>query len=448
MNSQPSLFTQYQIDEQNNSGFAVNSERFGRIPARFLSFSGKNSIFLTEKTGKKQKKVKKNLPLTGSRSSSVSGGFDGGIEVGWFGEWNEDSFKSLCLTFDRCRTAADLKDFYNSYCRVGRYVVQLAPTGAAVGRVKYKYVLLYHGLRFYIHSSPSGTIQPLRVKIGAVPLMRHGLQRVYQLIIDILFSLGFQPVEELVSRADCQIMSSEFTVQDFYDCLSGGRFVTLARGKLSCVASLSTGNLESVTINSRNVELCVYDKLAELVHCDSAYQEAFVSAFGDCSGNLPPVLTRFEFRFRSEILRNFGIKTVSQLFDCSSSLLRWASSEWFRVLSRSKVRGCENKIPVSSLWRSVQNIFHKVFSCFGCLSVQRVKSASRPANERASRLVRQAVGCLGSAVALVAESFNHAKENFYNLAVGLIDNSLLQLKTKVQSRAVELAIVDGFYNKE
>lgn len=448
MNSQTSLFAQYQIDEQNNSGFDLNSERFGRIPSRFLSFSGKNSIFLTEKTRKKQKKDKKNLPLTGSPSSSVLGGFDGGIEVGWFGDWNEESFKSLCLSFDRCRTAADLKDFYNSYCRVGRYVVQLAPTGAAVGRVKYKYVLLYHGLRFYIHSSPSGTIQPVRVKIGAVPLMRHGLQRVYQLIIDILFSLGFQPMEELVSRADCQVMSSDFTVQDFFDSLSGGRFITLARGKLSCVASLSSGKLESVTINSRNVELCVYDKLAELVHCDSSYQEAFVACFGDSSGNLPSVLTRFEFRFRSEILRNFGIKTVSQLFESSSSLLLWASREWFRVLNRAKVRGCENKIPVCSLWRSVQNIFHKVFSRFGCLSVQRVKSSTRPAKERASRLVRQAVGCLGSAVALVAESFNQAKKDFYNLAVGLIDKHFSDLRNKAHSRAVELALVDGFYNKE
>ena len=448
MSAEPSLFAFYQINELNDTAFDVNSDRFGRIPSRFLSFCGKNSLFLTEKLENNQKKSKKNLPLTGSPSSNIQGGFDGGIEVGWFGDWNSEAFKSLCSSLDLARNAADNKDFNRSYCRIGRYVVQLAPTGALVGRIKYKYVLLYHGLRIYIHSNPSGTIQPVRVKIGAVPLMRHGLQRVYQLIIDILFSLGFQPFEELVSRADCQIMSQEYTVQDFLESLSDGRFVTLSRGKLSSVASLATGKLESVTINSRNVELCVYDKLAELVHCDSSYQEAFASCYADNSGNLPATLTRFEFRFRSEILRNFGIKTVFDLFCSSASLLRWASSDWFRVLKSPKTRGYEKRAKLSPLWSSVHQGFHRIFSRFGFSTVQRNRAASRPAKERAARLVRQAVGCLGSAVALVADSFNQAKQDFYNLAVRLIDDSAQQLQTKVHSRAVELALVDGYYSKE
>lgn len=442
------LVTDYNINDINDTAFDVSSERFGRIPSRFLSFSGKNRVFLTEKTEKISKKVKKHLPLTGYPSSNFLGGFDGGLEVGWYGEWSKDSFTALCSRFDKCKDSADKQDYLNSYCRVGSYVVQLAPTGAVVGRLKYKYVVLYHGLRLYIHSNPSGNIQPIRVKIGAVPLMRHGLQKVYQLIIDLIFSLGFQPTEELVSRADLQVMTDKYSVQDFLDSLAGGRFVTLSRGKMSCVASLSTGKLESVTVNSRNVELCVYDKLAELVHCDSSYQETFFSVYGDNNGNLPELLTRFEFRFRSEILRNFGIRTVSELADCSASLVRWASSEWFRVLSRSKIRGMEKRIPISSLWSAVQSLFHRVFSAFGLSSVQRVKKSSLPANERAVRLVRQAVGCLGSAVALVADTFNNAKNDFYSLAVGLLDKNFVQLRTKVHNRAVELALVDGFYNKE
>lgn len=442
-----SLFSEYNVTELQNDGFSVCANRFGRIPARFLAFSGKNSLFLTEKAGKTQKKDKKDPPLTGSPSSRVLGGFDGGIEVGWYGDWSKDSFESFCSVFDRCRSAADQKDFYNSYCRVGRYVVQLAPTGAVVGRLKYKYVLLYHGLRIYIHGNPSGNIQPIRVKIGAVPLMRHGLQRVYQIIIDILFSLGFQPMEELVSRADCQIMSSDCSVQDFFESLSGGRFVTLSRGKLSLVASLQTGKLESVTVHSRNVELCVYDKLAELTTCEPAYQETFLQTYAP-TGKLPPTLTRFEFRFRSEILRNFAIKTVSDLFCSAASLLRWASSAWFRVIKSKKTRGYENKAKVSDLWEKVQIAFHKVFSCFGSRTVQRVKILFRASSERVQRLARQAVGCLGSAVALLAGSFSEAKEDFYSLTVGLIDKHFSDLRNKVQSRAVELALVDGYYNKE
>ncbi|MGC8140709.1 hypothetical protein ACP3W2_24950, partial [Salmonella enterica] len=48
-------------------------------------------------------------------------------------------------------------------------------TGARVGAVYYEYVIEGRGVKMYIHSNPQGDIQPVRVRIGSLCLLRWNL---------------------------------------------------------------------------------------------------------------------------------------------------------------------------------------------------------------------------------------------------------------------------------
>lgn len=429
--------SRYQLDEAQGNDFPVEG-CFKGVPNAMLHFCGKNRSILTQKSNEGGRPL-----LTGTPSSNL-GGFDGGLEIGYYGSFGVQLFDKLSQRLQRAKDAADTGDVMKSYLKIGSFVVQVQPVGFRAGGVKYKFCFVYHGLRFMVHGNAQGDVQPVRVKIGAIPLMKYGLVRVYKVILAILFEMGFQVERELVSRADFQVMSTEFTVGDFFAACSRNRAVTLARGKLSAVCSLLTGDIESVTVVSRTAELCVYDKVAELVQQkDKGYFDAFIRRYFP-DGVLPPVLTRVEFRVRGESLRSFGVYTVCDLIEKSRGLLAWYSNDWFRVLHRPKVAGMGKRQAVSQLWKNVQAAFHKVFSKFGLSSVQRVKADRRPPD--VSRLVKVAFGCLARAVVYTADNFVDSVKNFDSLLMDFLDSSRSDCLQRVRILASDLAVSQDFYN--
>lgn len=380
--------------------------------------------------------------LTGRASDNFPGGFDGGIEIGWYGEFVPSVFDKLCKRLDLAKQRADLGDALNSYVRVGRYVVKVSPMGILQGRIKYKYVLEYHGVKIYIHGNPEGNIQPVRCRIGALPLLRKNHVVVYKTIVNILHDIGFLPVRELVSRADLQIMLPHVRVAEVAAAMSDGRTVTLARGKCSYVGNLATGDLESITVRSSTAELCIYDKIAEVLHNKQpGYLEFFVARY--FPDGLPETLTRFEYRLSGEALRSFGIFSFCDLVQHSRGLVKYYTDVWFRLTERRKVRGMGTRQRIGDLWSMVQRVFGLVFSQIGFFSVTKVKPAAALPNVQ--RLVRVALGCMARAVALAADTVDAAFDKTLDIFNQLVSSHQDYLQEKVCDLAICLDVKEGYY---
>ena len=169
--------------------------------------------------------------------------------------------------------------------------------------------------------------------------------------------------------------------------------------------------LETITMKSENAEICIYDKLAQLSAADSVYFMTFHRWI--LNYERPEYLTRVEFRFRRPMLRRYGITTFDDLRKSQEALPQVFGRDWFRILERDKVRGSENVIEDAPIWKRTLKAFKFYFS--------REKTEHRPPEELKSykppkttphieRLVKQAVGCLASAVSLTKQKMNDASE--------------------------------------
>lgn len=353
--------------------------------------------------------------------AKYGGGFDGGIEFGFLGDLSGTWDRNL-LKLAEARQAADDGDLNGSFVWFGGVLMRCSSSGIVCGRIKYKFVLEWHGVRFYVHSNPSGTIQPVRVKIGAVPLMKKSLLEIYNKVLEIVSRAGCTIMQESVSRADLQILLYGVRVFEFLEAMQGERIITLCRGKMCVYSDLSSGRVESITIRSRTAELCIYDKFAEVMKTDPAYFSAFIDRYcADTGGLVPEKLTRVELRLRGEALKAFGVRSVAELVERAADICRYMLSDWFRILSRDKVRGHENEIPVCELWAIVQRAFSDVFG--GSFAVAAPRRKQKKIIPKLGRLMRTAVGLLSSAVAIkIPQAFKLSSDQVFECFTALLRN--------------------------
>lgn len=451
------LATRYNLDELQGNDFTnavqlrfvsnITRSFMGRFCADVLSRRPESAARNTRRQRRNDdvSLFDDNDPLSTSRvSDNFSGGFDGGLEIGWYGDFNDTVFGKLCKKLDLAKERADLGDDLRSYVDIGGYVVKVSAMGIRQGRIKYKYVMDYHGVRFCIHGNATGDIQPVRCRVGAVALLRSDHVVIYKTILNILFALGFRPERELVSRADLQIMLSGISVADVSARIAGGRLVTLARGKITYVGNLATRDLESITARSATAEVCIYDKIAEVLHNKQpGYLQAFITHY--YPDGLPQQLTRFEFRLSGEALRSFGVYTFCDLVHHARGLAQYYTDTWFRILARRKVRGMGTRQRISELWSTVQRAFHVVFRRLGSLgSVQKIRA--RRALPNVSRLVRVALGCMARAVSLTAANAASAVQETFKIFDFLVSSEGDYLNDKVCIVSSELNFKEGYYD--
>ncbi|MBR0238894.1 MAG: hypothetical protein IJQ39_12440 [Thermoguttaceae bacterium] len=380
--------------------------------------------------------VQKIAPSANRRLLKYQGGFDGGVELAFYGEFEPcvlNWFKSFDDLREKIRSGDELAAFTDLF----GIPIKISPSGARVGHLTYSYQFYYHGITFLFHRSPNQDVPAVRVVIGAVPLLRASIQDVYSFIVKVLNFAGVNVYREIVSRADLMVMTSDYSVFDFLSAMQNDHYITRCRGKLAIYADLTTSKVESLTLKSSRVELCIYDKLAEVVTKDAVYYKWFCSRFG---GELPKVLTRVEFRFRREALRYYGINKFSDLLTQCGALVEKFSSCWFRILSRKKVRGSENEIPSAACWKMVQEAFRRVFSSEYSLPVVcSVKSAVC----KVEKLVSMASGCIAKACALLQRSKEPIKE-ISDAVFDLFYPLFKKIDDKRVSAALELS-ADGYY---
>ena len=346
-----------------------------------------------------------NIGLTKYRTEEFPpgwGGYDGGCEASLLGVWNAGKFGPLLERLEVCRQCADDGETLGAFTDFGGFVWAVRATGAKVGPWKYKYVLESHGLKLYIHSNPRNGIPGVQVRFGFECLCRTNLFDAAATLETCLEREGYHVEEEKISRVDTQILLP-VEVSDFLQVMRGKRVVTRCRGTCHMISNMRTGNVETLLLGSENVELCIYDKRAQLLTADAVYYDTFREHIlrGE---EIPDRLTRVEFRFKRAYLKRYGISTFDDLRNSISALLEIVSSDWFRILSRDKVRGSEKEIEDCALWRRVRSAFRFYFSehSFTSRDAADLRASTPPRScPQVDKLVKQALGCLSTAASVV-----------------------------------------------
>lgn len=387
-----------------------------------------------------------NMGLVGYRFPRNWGGYDGGCEANFSGEWN-DMYADLCRRLDVAKQAADDGNEADSYIQFGGFIWRVSAKGAGVGWAKYKWVMESHGVKLYIHSNPKGSIPPIRVRFGFECLVKTYLFKAVETLKEALLIGGFRVKDETISRVDMQVLLP-VDVSDFFRAMSGERIITRCRGVFQTNSNLKTRRMETITIRSKNAELCIYDKRAEIEQkADSVYYQTFSKyVLGEVMAELPEKLTRVEFRFRTDFLRRYGVRTFEDLENSAWALLDIASSDWFRILSRDKVRGSENEIPDHELWATVRKAFWYYFAVTKKETrtkqeLKDFKSIKEPMS--VSRLVSQGLGCISSAAAVALETVRDI-EPVKEYVKNLLDKFSESILEKISLKQIKNEITRGF----
>lgn len=336
----------------------------------------------------------------------VRGGYDGGVEVGFTGSWESDSFQNLLALLETKRSEAENAqnetEFGNpapAYVEIAGRPLIVKPVGAKCG-IYYRYVLEGGGLKIYVHQNPKKDMQAVRVRYNAEALIANNLFSLHEQVLLWLASLGFSIQKETLSRVDMQIMLPERADKIISLILCNHAVAKARRDDIR----RKNGRLETYTPgNIKAIQLCIYDKRAELCKALQAdpvkYELMHRNSVGDWIEQ-GVSFTRVEFRLGRDALRAVGIDTVDDLQRHETALAEFLCVKWFRVLEKPKVRGHENTAQTHPVWREVERLFALYFP--GLEGVREAVAWSKP--ERIScdtdALEKQAAGCLAKVNAL------------------------------------------------
>jgi len=371
------------------------------------------------------------------------GGYDGGVEASIMGEWTENSFTGFSAMLNTCKQCADNNDLEGSLCEFGGFVWKVSDKGANCGFFKYKWVLESHGVKLYVHGNPKKKIPPVRVRFGFECLARTNLFEAAQTLKHALEDAGFRWENEVLSRVDMQVLLP-IDIYDFHKAMKGKRVVTKCRGKWEMVCDCQTMRLQTMTLRSGNAEICIYDKLAQVATADFVYYTTFHRWI--LNYERPEFLTRVEFRFRRPMLRRYGITTFEDLRRSQEALPQVFGQEWFRILERDKVRGSENVIKNAPIWEKTLKAFRFYFSRddVGQRSREELREYKPPrTSPDTEQLVKQAVGCLASALAITQKAVLDGAEAVQN-GVEVLKKNAGELYFKITSKQIQNEVVRAF----
>jgi hypothetical protein len=139
------------------------------------------------------------------------GGYDGGIEVGFYGTWNTLKFFDSLEALERAKSSASEveKGPEGFLLTIGGEEVLVMPTGGRAGGLLYKYRFMCRGVEFLIHSNPPQGRQPVRVCYRAESV-QGGRDRFFnthfEFVTPFLKRLGLVIHSDKLSRVDAQVM--------------------------------------------------------------------------------------------------------------------------------------------------------------------------------------------------------------------------------------------------
>jgi hypothetical protein len=382
----------------------------------------------TNRGGEKNVLEVENSPLL------VMGGYDGGIEVGFDGIWEEGKLSEFCLEVSRvCALADDSgNDDSKLFFEYNGIIFLLWRKGTS-GRVRYKYILESGGVRYYIHSNPKGDIQPIRIHYDAVSLIGRNFFVLHSEVLKVILSFGFIVTFEKLSRVDMQVMVP-YPMSFVQDAFFERRLLSYCGPGNTHFKNLE-GEWETFTIGDE-IQLCIYNKTAEMRYLMKTNPVKFELMIQECFGSVDNLFNcefmRVEFRVKREVLKQFEINSVRELFLSENSLSRYFTHKWFRVLREPKKKGHTSEQANADWWDHVQKEFDRWFPGVTGLNTSVFRRTNTDISCDPIHLDKQAIGCLASKAAYISTD-EFSPEELY----GLIDSTVRKYIDVLFSKYVE-----------
>ena len=380
------------------------------------------------------------------------GGYDGGVEVGFKGDWNEQALAAILDQLEHARKMAESEKCSRDECYImlGDRVFLVEPQGCKVGRIYYRYIFTGQGVRFYLHHNPRGKLQPMRLRYNHDALVGQDLFQVHETTLDWFEQIGFHVTKETVSRIDFQV-TLQRAISDFMALIGNKHAVMKSRKKEFYV----NGNEAETFMAGTKAQICIYDKKQELANGGDEIKTRLVvknmldldlpeeTSMQNVELYLFEHLTRIEFRLRRDRLRQLGIDSIADLKEKELSLAAYMTEEWFRILAEPKIRGHENTQEVHEIWQEVQQLFRRYFPGDDAKRSEIKRGRDKSIKCTGEALLQQADGCLASYLAMTQGS-NITEEQAVEILAEHIRNNAKEIVQRAAERAKELEVTRGF----
>lgn len=341
------------------------------------------------------------------------GGYDGGAEIGFEGIWDSEKFAPLKEQLQAAKEAAS-ESGVQEMAVIGDKPVLVDPSGACAG-LHYRYKVTIGGVVIFIHHNCPKGRQAVRVRYGATALIGRSIFDVHRAVLEFLASLGFLVTKEVISRIDLQVLVDVDPEDLVWLCFDDERVV---RRSQNDVLYRNKKHARTFLIGQRGrLQLCIYDKDAELMKMSVSNPVKFQLMVDHCLGSdysFGQPLTRVEFRLWRDVLRVLDINTIVDLRKLETSLAKWLTSQWFRILEDPKVRGHENTAKVHPVWRKIQDAFAQWFPGENGEVHDITLNRDKPIQCDSLSLRKQALGCLKTAFVL-SSGLPHSVQGAYEM---------------------------------
>ena len=378
-----------------------------------------------------------------ANSEIAFGGFDSPFEIGFEVEWDSLKFSAAKTAFQSGKELASESETGTALVEIGGHTVSIDACGANVG-LHYRFKICLNGVTFFIHHNCPKGRQGVRVRYGSMALIGRSLYDVHTNVLAFLGELGCTVTKEVVSRADLQVTVG-IDILELLEPIYSGCAISRSRDD---VLYRNRGVERTYLIGHRGrLVLNIYDKTLEMrkmqVSNPAKFQLMVDEHFGG-NFSFDNPLTRVEFRLWRDVLRLLEIHTVEDLRKLETDLVSWLTNTWFRILSvpKEQVKGHEKETAIDPHWQQVQAAFLRFFPGEGRAPVPIKFNREKPISCEATTLLKQAKGCLKTALALMF-GVQTSVENIYETLFAWADGIKQELFEGTNERALKLQILTG-----
>ena len=327
--------------------------------------------------------------------------------------WEKDLFETLICVFEDLKTAAQNGEHDKDNLTLDGKLFLVGPTGHKSTGPMYRWRLLCDGVTISIarQHEPQKEVPNVLVHVGSLYLMKNGgLLNAWPDIQAMLAVFGGRIEAVKLSRLDGCVDLADIDVVEYVRRYETNCFISKSRkggvfndGKRKTGFKLGTGK-----------QIRVYDKRLEVEHQPEKMLILIQTRWG---GRYPACATRVEFQVGSEGLRDLGIVTLDDYEKRRSSLFHYLTHDWFRMTDIAPKDNHHSRIETAAAWTTVQEAFSVWTGRASCTLAHKIDT--RPDY---SQLAKQAIGCVGSIIALKNITFDdvetlrhHLKAEIWNM---------------------------------
>ena len=245
----------------------------------------------------------------------------------------------------------------------------MLPRAEFTACIHYAWTLELRGVFVSLHRSPDTISPSLRVRMTAEAMRTFSLQEVDALVSDLLAVFGYRFENQKISRLDVNLTTNrkDWQISVLSPLVEAGAYVSrFKRFRRDGTASRVN---HALTFGAYpNTEFQIYDKTAELEALIASGNEADrvrgAAKLAQLRAVLPHGrLTRYEWRFTREDLRDNGVNSTADVLAKLPALVPACMSRRVRFLNQAPTLGNSSRTKDSPAWCEVVAAFREGLAC-------------------------------------------------------------------------------------